>query len=379
MLMAAVIGILSLPSIVLHILGIGAIISVILIVGSGLIYVYKIAATEIGIRHARRDKAKAEAAQGQMVIHTDGYGMTHLINLTTGHSQNLTLDARAYRNGHFELPHPVEQQNLHLILGSRFAGSAKAVIQQQRPQLSPPQKLDFYRVMMQPLQTYAIIAGQQVGKTFIAQAIAAEWIKRDYQPLMVGPKWDIGEWPGCKCVGGKEDFEAVSEGLEQIRRIAQTRHESDKGHKEHPLQVIFIDDWTLIKVKCSNAEDLILEASTFYASVNMILYFIIHTDTAHAWGVGKEGAALKNNFIKLFLEPQFSSYGEVISRQGFVVFPAQTTRREIELPGNQLIISEYVEISKVCACPGCTNPVNDNQTYCSNACKQRAYRGRVTP
>lgn len=299
-------------------------------VTTGLWFLYNFALTA----REKRLTIQAERKQKEIVIHTDGYGMTHLIDIVRAHSQNLTLDARAYRNGHFEEPHPIEQRNLELILGSRFAGSAKAVIQQQA-QLPPPQKLDFYRVMMQPGQVYAIIAGQQVGKTHTAITIANEWIQRGFKPLVVGPKWDIGEWPGCELIGGKEDFTAVSAGLERVRQIAKDRHESDRGHKEHRYQPIFLDDWTLVRAKCDNASDMILEASTFYASVNLLLYFIIHTDTAHAWGVGKEGAALKNNFVKLFLQPQYNNYGEVVRTRtrSYIVFPAQTTEREIELPG----------------------------------------------
>ena len=64
---------------------------------TGLWFLYNFALTV----QEKRLIIRAERKQKEVVIHTDGYGMTHLIDLGRAHSQNLTLDARAYRNGHF--------------------------------------------------------------------------------------------------------------------------------------------------------------------------------------------------------------------------------------------------------------------------------------
>ena len=110
---------------------------------------------------------------------------------------------------------------------------------------------------------------------------------------MIGPKWDKGEWGGCILLGGNGDFNAVGEGITIIRRIVERRHAADKNHKDHKILPVFFDDWTPIVDTVPNARALVLEATTLYASVNILLYFILHSDTAIAWGVDRKGQRSK--------------------------------------------------------------------------------------
>lgn len=278
----------------------------------------------------RRLIIQAERKQKEQHTHLDGYGMLHLINYATGHSQNLTLDARAYRNGHFEEPHPIEQENLRSILASRHASTAKQLVIEQPATLQlPAPQLDLLTIFTQPTQSYAIIGGQQVGKTFQAQRIAQHWLQTGAKPIVIGPKWDKGEWQGCTLFGGEYNFEQVQRGMRITRKLAEDRHaDTNLSHKQHPIQPIFFDDWTAIRAKLEKeAEDFIIDATTLYASVNIILYFIIHLDTANAWGVGKIGAALHQNFIKLRIEPGFDN--GLIDRSkniGWLLMPGQSLK-----------------------------------------------------
>jgi hypothetical protein len=114
-----------------------------------------------------------------------------------------------------------------------------------------------------------------------------------------------------------------------VRKLAEDRHASPAGHKSHQIQPVFFDDWTAIRAKLGKeAEDFIIDATTLYASVNVVLYFIIHLDTAPAWGVGKVGAALHQNFIKLFLEPGFNQAGLIdrTKNTGYLCMPGQPKR-----------------------------------------------------
>jgi hypothetical protein len=147
----------------------------------------------------------------------------------------------------------------------------------------------------------------------------------------------IREWEGCVKFGGEYDFENVSLGMQTIRKLAEDRHaDTSKSHKEHPIQPVFFDDWTAIRATLKEqAEDFILDATTLYASVNIILYFIIHLDTGAAWGVDKLGASLKNNFIKLFIQPGYDEFGEIqrSKNTGWLIMPGQTIkdRQKIDL------------------------------------------------
>lgn len=216
--------------------------------------------------------------------------------------------------------------------------------------VQPPQ-LDLLQIMTQPTQSYAIIGGQQVGKTYQAQRLARYWLDNGIKPVIVGPKWDRGEWGGCELFGGGGNFDKVAQGMRIVRKLRDDRLASPAGHKSHQIQPVFFDDWTAIRAKLGNdAEDFIIDATTLYASVNMVLYFIIHLDTAQAWGVGRVGAALHQNFIKLFLEPGFNQAGLIdrTKNTGYLCMPGQAKRdkRPVTLfsgNGQAVMLPEPVE------------------------------------
>lgn len=83
----------------------------------------------------------------------------------------------------------------------------------------------------------------------------------------------------------------------------------------------------------SNARALVLEATTLYASVNVLLYFILHSDTANAWGVDRKGAALKDNFVKLFIEPAYDTNGLIVRdrTRGYIRFAGEAVDRPTRL------------------------------------------------
>lgn len=288
---------------------------------------------------------------GQYQTSQDGYGMLHLINIANGHTQNLTIDARAYRNGHYEPPTESEVKTLQSVLAAKHASTAKMLLDPTPLQLPESKQVDLLSILTQPTQSYAFIGGQQVGKTFQANRIAQYWIQSGIKPIVIGPKWDKGEWPGCALFGGQYNFERVSQGMRIARQLATERHaHSDLSHKQHPIQPIFFDDWTGIRAKLEKeAEDFIIEATTLYASVNIVLYFILHLDTANAWGVGKVGAALHQNFIKLFIEPGYNEAGLIDRNRntGYLLMPGQAKkdRRKVALfsgSGQTLLLPDLI-------------------------------------
>ena len=196
------------------------------------------------------------------------------------------------------------------------------------------EKLDFVSAFTQPQQAYAVIAGQQVGKTTTIQPIVKYWRDRAdaEQPIVIGPKWRDHEWAGCLKHGGKGDYDAVQKGLDGVYELAMVRHE--KGESNVP-QPVFVDDWTPIVKEIPDVERFMISATTLFASAGVVLYFLIHSDTANAWGVGKTGAALKDNFVKLFIEAtRDRRTGKVLRHlnQGYIQFPGDKERMEVELP-----------------------------------------------
>jgi len=251
--------------------------------------------------------------------------------------RNAHRDYRFYGNGQYT--EPTEAEKLNLFLN----------VKNPPQQLSLPsqvidnQELDLLNVFTQPTQAYAIIGGQQTGKTYQARFIADYWLKRGLKPVVIGPKWDKGEWEGCIKRGGNGDYKAIERAIEKVRGLVNSRHSNKQlGHKDHPIQPIFFDDWTNIVDGADNARLLISEATTLYASVNIILYFIIHGDTSFTWGVDKKGAALKDNFIKLFIVPQYNENGKVIREltKGYIRFAGETVNRPVKLFDSKIVNSE---------------------------------------
>jgi len=195
-------------------------------------------------------------------------------------------------------------------------------------------------IMSKALQSYAIIGGQQTGKTYQAQHIANYWLSKGVQPIVIGCKWDKGEWDGCQKIGGGGDFEAVAAGLKMIEAEAKRRQaNTDLSHKSHSLLPVFFDDWTVVVDQIKNAKDFILKATTLFASVNIVLYFILHSDTSNAWGVDKKGSALKDNFTKLIIVPTRNKQG-LVDRQltrGFIQFAGYKEQHKIKLNNGPLV------------------------------------------
>lgn len=214
---------------------------------------------------------------------------------------------------------------------------------------------DLLTIFTQPSQSYAIIAGQQVGKTYQAQRIAEYWLRQNLKPIVIGPKRDTGEWTGCTFFGDGYNIGQVRRGLGIVRKLANDRHSSQLPHKQHKIQPVFIDDWTAIMQELrTDAEEFITKATVLYASVNIILYFIIHLDTAKAWGVNNLGAALKDNFIKLVIEPGYDGSGLINRRcnRGYIIRPGESKRdrQRVKLfdsvPVSQMVIDDNDNVFK---------------------------------
>jgi hypothetical protein len=280
------------------------------------------------MRITRAARIEAEKQANVMVV-TSG---NQVFIRETDHNANWRaahLDPRFYANGRYSEPTPTEANAYAVFHAPRLAQGSVA----QLPETIEADPLDLPTVFTQPTQSYAIIGGQQTGKTYQARHIANFWIGRNIKPLVIGPKWDKGEWGGCILLGGNGNFSAVGVGITIIRRIVEARHAANKSHKEHKILPVFFDDWTPIVDAVPNARALVLEATTLYASVNVLLYFVLHSDTANAWGVDRKGAALKDNFVKLFIVPAYNMNGLIVRdrTRGYIRFAGEAVDRPARL------------------------------------------------
>ena len=247
--------------------------------------------------------------------------------------QNRTQNPVIYANGRQQNPSQNEMDSWEQLNLKKVPRKERIAL---RESIAP---LNLLTSFMEPERTYGFIAGAQTGKTFQARFIAEAWRQRNIIPWIIGPKIDIenGEWGGCKFWGKGQDYEAIESGLALVRQEAKRRHESDKGHKSHKILPVFLDDWTTTIEEVESARKFVIEGNTLYASVNIILYFILHSDTADAWGVATKGASLKNDAIKLKLVSTIDQDGKVIRSEtkGIVFFPDKAGR-PVDLMTGQL-------------------------------------------
>ncbi len=108
---------------------------------------------------------KAERKAAKYRDYQDGFGMLHLLNLDTDIVENLSVNPTSHHNGTWQEP-PKTAMMAWFALVSRDKQINQQVVQQLPAQAES--QLDLLTIFTQPTQSYAIIAGQQVGKTFQA-------------------------------------------------------------------------------------------------------------------------------------------------------------------------------------------------------------------
>jgi hypothetical protein len=277
----------------------------------------------------RVNRLELEKSAHTMVIQNGG---ATFIRDTSNKASYHAMHLQAKPTLNAALPY-VEPTRAEMAIFEAYNAPRQVISPQAIPLLPDNQEIeltDWMSVFSQPLQAYAIIGKQQSGKTYQAQHLAAKWVSEGIQPLVIGPKFDVGEWQGCILIGGKNDASEIERGINVVKDEAQRRYDSPDGHKTHPLLVVFFDDWSAIIAGTKElAKELIYRGSTIYASVNIILYFINHADTSPAWGVDNVGAALKDGFVKLLIAPHYDEFGRIIHDKavGVIRFPTGEERQ----------------------------------------------------
>lgn len=188
---------------------------------------------------------------------------------------------------------------------------------------------DLLRVFTQDQGSYAILGPQRVGKTWQAMHIADEWLLRGITPVVAGVKREPGEWEGCKQIF-TDDIGELETILRQIVLLARKRHAGEMA--KNPLPV-FIDDWLWVVREVPYAEQFVGEAGTVMASAKIVVYLILQSDTRDAFGVGRYGAMLKDNFTRLYLKPIRSDDGVIIPgvASGYLIYPNEKDHQAVDL------------------------------------------------
>lgn len=201
------------------------------------------------------------------------------------------------------------------------AGERKMLIENQQLAL-PESRPDLLKVFTQEQGVYAIIGAPRSGKTYQAMHIADWWLARGIMPLVIGPKRKPGEWIDCERLI-TDDTDKLNIALQKIVQLSRMRH---AGKEQISPQPVFCDDWVWFVQYVDFAEQFMAEAGTVMASANIILYFILQSDSKDAFGVGRLGAMLKRNYFRLYLKPEKNEDGVIIPGQssGYLIYPNES-------------------------------------------------------
>lgn len=237
------------------------------------------------------------------IIHNDGYGMVHLIDTTNGHSQNLTIDARAYRNGHYEPPTQEEINTLRYILASRHAGGFRGAGDLLLPATIEP--VPDLMAELRTAQRVLIKAASNGGKTTLLQHIAAQRVSVE-SVLILDSQSYPDKWPaGCKVVGAGANHQAISNALDNLITLMVKRYqEIGQGivkEGQHPRLTIIIDEWMAIVDQCHNASDAIRRLLTESRKAAFSVFIGSHSERVKSLGLDGRGD-LRDGFLIVRIE-----------------------------------------------------------------------------
>lgn len=177
-----------------------------------------------------------------------------------------------------------------------------------------PAMLDFLTVMTQPRRVFSIIADQQIGKTTLCHYLAEWWMMRGVKPVVIGQKFDTGEYRNCERYG--PDTASILAGFETIRQEANYRQQlANEGQpfSEMELQPIFLEDFTGMTsiMDRTELERFVAQALTVYAARGLLLYFVAHSRSKEAFGLTRQGASLKDQMTRLEIIAAYDNNGNV--------------------------------------------------------------------
>lgn len=247
---------------------------------------------------------QAERKQKEHQTIQDGYGFIHLVNLANGHSQNLTLDARAYRNGHYEEPTNTELETFRSILMARHAASSRMIEQVALP-ATTIENVPELMTILKDAQRVLIKAISNGGKTTLLQHIADSRIKSE-SVLVLDSQSYPDKWPTkCKVIGAGSNHQVISIALDNLIELMVKRYqEIGQGlvkEGQHPKLTIIIDEWMAIVDECPNAGDVVRRLLTESRKAAFSIFIGSHSERVKSLGLDGRGD-LRDGFLIVRLE-----------------------------------------------------------------------------
>lgn len=207
------------------------------------------------------------------------------------------------------------------------SASASRELATVQPLALPAPPLDYYAAMSDPLQAYAVVGPQRIGKSILAQHLAQYLSRNGRTCLVIGTKAKAGEWLNCRRFIGNE---AVPGALQSV--LAETTQRLSQN-RTAPGLCVFLDDWlNTVALDSDLAEMFFLEAATRMLTAGIVPYFLLQSDSKADWGT-KHGAQLKNNFVHLILKaPRINGQLDHTALKGVIIYPGEKEQHPVTLP-----------------------------------------------
>lgn len=241
-----------------------------------------------------------------------------------------------------DIPHTHALVNIQT--GEVFMAPTRAEAQEQQILLGPGQEyeVDTLKACTQRDTIVAIIGAARTGKSYQAMAIIEHLRQQPdvLPPIVIGGKAEPGEWKGCTLYIG--DDKTIDRGLKTVWEEAERRFAARMRNERLAYQPIILDDWGNTVVSAKYGKRFIYKAATMFATANFMVYFINHSDTAAAWGLGLQGAAIKDAFVRLMIDPYMDRDGQIIPQlsKARIIFP---TAPDSPRPARMLMPPAYLD------------------------------------
>jgi hypothetical protein len=214
-----------------------------------------------------------------------------------------------------------------------------------------------------------VYGASESGKTELLCHVAS----RSAGVIIVDPHYKPGKWPAGRVIGKERNFDEIVRFLAWLdEELSRRSSLLAQGREDFQEITVIIDELSTIKMHCGQAAIkplamMIMESAKF----GFRIFIGGHSKLVESLGLRGMGD-IREGLLFVHLE-----YDQLSGDRRFFVDLGQGKQACYFPPFVRSVVPDLIlSPEPTCGNPECDNPVSDKQTYCSNACRQKAYRIR---